>query len=97
MTPWRFEPAALLELESAALHYDSQRSGLGREFTAAVRSALAAICIDPSANPTAGNSVRRRRVLLFPYDVIFGIDVDGVVVVAVAHHHRRPGYWRRRV
>jgi len=96
MTPWRFEPAALIELESAAFHYDGQRSGLGREFTAAVRSAMIAICPDPEANPTAGKSVRRRRVLLFPYDVIFGIDSDGVVVVAVAHHHRRPGYWQRR-
>ncbi|MDZ4684755.1 MAG: hypothetical protein SH850_06655 [Planctomycetaceae bacterium] len=96
MTPWRFEAEALAELEAASARYDDERGGLGLEFTVAVETAIEAACHDPTANPIERGNVRRRRVLRFPYDVIFGIDAAGVVVVAVAHHHRRPTYWRKR-
>jgi hypothetical protein len=32
-----------------------------------------------------------------PYGVIYNIDQDGILVVAVAHLHRRPAYWQNRV
>ncbi len=40
-----------------------------------------------------------RRIVLkrFPYDVVFLLDRDRVVILAYAHHSRRPGYWRERV
>jgi hypothetical protein len=31
----------------------------------------------------------------FPYRVVFQAEGDRVTVVAIAHHGRRPGYWRR--
>jgi toxin ParE1/3/4 len=33
----------------------------------------------------------------FPYSVIYSLLEDDVLVVAVAHHRRRPFYWRDRV
>jgi toxin ParE1/3/4 len=97
MTPWRFEPEALDDLQAASARYDSERNGLGLEFVLAVETAIAAVCVDPAANPIARGPLRRRRVLRFPYDVIFGINATSVVIVAVAHHHRRPGYWQKRI
>jgi plasmid stabilization system protein ParE len=40
-----------------------------------------------------------RRIVLhrFPYLVIFRVTVSAVEVIAVAHGHRRPDYWRDRV
>jgi len=32
----------------------------------------------------------------FPYDVVYIVHDDVVSILAVAHHHRRPGYWRDR-
>lgn len=96
MTSWRFEPEAFTELEAASARYNAERNGLGLEFTMTVEAAIQALCHDPIANPVARGKLRRRRVLRFPYDDIFGIDSDGVVIIAVAHHQRRPGYWSPR-
>ena len=40
-----------------------------------------------------------RRVLLnrFPYSLIYGIDEDAIVIIAVAHQHREPRYWAERL
>jgi toxin ParE1/3/4 len=32
----------------------------------------------------------------FPYTVLYRVKNDEIFVTAVAHHSRRPGYWRRR-
>jgi len=40
----------------------------------------------------------RRRVLRrFPYSIVFLLEPAEIVIVAVAHHKRRPGYWIGRV
>jgi hypothetical protein len=33
----------------------------------------------------------------FPYLVVFREQTSGVEIIAIAHGHRRPGYWRNRV
>ena len=33
----------------------------------------------------------------FPYAVVYLELVDEIVVVAIAHSHRKPGYWRGRI
>lgn len=32
----------------------------------------------------------------FPYDIVYRVTTADLEVLAVAHHRRRPGYWRRR-
>ena len=40
---------------------------------------------------------KRRYVMkLFPYSLIYTFSGDEIRILAVAHHSRRPGYWRRR-
>ena len=41
--------------------------------------------------------VRRFLLNRFPYIVVMACLNDELVVVAVAHQHRRPGYWRKRL
>jgi hypothetical protein len=33
----------------------------------------------------------------FPYDIVVRERVDEIIVVAVAHQSRRPGYWKNRL
>lgn len=51
-------------------------------------------------HPEIGESLARgeRRLLLrrFPYKLIYRPHADRIFIVAVAHHKRRDGYWRRR-
>jgi mRNA-degrading endonuclease RelE of RelBE toxin-antitoxin system len=41
--------------------------------------------------------VRKARLRTFKYNVIYVIDDTEVVIVAVAHYRRRPGYWHSRL
>jgi hypothetical protein len=53
-------------------------------------------------NATAGASIsgdgltRRALVARFPYQVVYRIRPGEIVIVAVAHLKRRPGYWKNR-
>jgi hypothetical protein len=39
---------------------------------------------------------RRVNCPVFPYHVAYFIRGETIVIAAVAHGHRRPGYWRER-
>jgi hypothetical protein len=41
--------------------------------------------------------VRRCRARVFPYAVLYTIEADYILIVAIAHGKRRPGYWRHRL
>ncbi len=96
MIPYTFHPEADAELEEAALFYESRLAGLGKSFAAEVERTIALVREFPEAGSQVGP--RRRRVLVarFPYSIVYRQDSDAIVIVAVAHQRRRPGYWRRR-
>lgn len=90
------------EAVEAAGWYEGERPGLGVEFHAALESALGLLEGDfPPVTPVPGAPAKRgaKRIILkrFPYDVVFQVRGDEIVVIAVAHHGRRPGYWRDRL
>lgn len=43
-----------------------------------------------------GDDPRTRRLLVgrFPYQVVYRLRATEIVIVAVAHLKRRPGYWK---
>jgi plasmid stabilization system protein ParE len=98
----RLDPRAAAELEQAADWYDGQRTGLGRDLVLEVRAAVRALARRPRAgSPIEGVDptldVRRVRVGRFPYQVVYVTLDDDVVVIAIAHDRRQPGYWAARV
>ncbi len=50
--------------------------------------------------PAAGaETLRGTRALVlhkFPYSLIYRLDGEEIRIIAVAHHSRRPKYWRKR-
>lgn len=92
----RFLLPARQEFLDAMLAYDSVKSGLGGEFRAAVREAVARIQAYPQAWHRLDDSIRRCLVRRFPYAIIYAHDVDDLLVIAVAHMRREPSYWRTR-
>jgi toxin ParE2 len=97
----RFLPAAVLELEAAADDYEEARPNLGSEFRREVRSIVALIerhhRIGPSVSSGTKTALREFLLDRFPYRLIYGIDANDIIIVALAHQHRRSGYWRGRV
>lgn len=96
MIPYTFHPDADAELEEAALFYESRMAGLGRSFAAEVERTIALLREYPDAGSAVGPKRRRVLVARFPYSIVYRQDSDAIVIVAVAHQRRRPGYWRRR-
>ena len=77
----------------AAAYYELQVAGLGHEFLEKIASAVADIAENPERWPLVGLNVRRRLVHRFPYGLLYRVDPEEVVVLAVAHLHRHPTYW----
>jgi len=102
MSAVRILEAAAAEAAGAAAWYESQRVGLGADFREDFKAALGTLeeGVVPGS-PWPGRLGERgvKRILLkrFPFSVVFVASSGGKVVLAVAHHRRRPAYWRGRV
>lgn len=94
--PLRLHQAAQLEFEEAAACYDAKDTGLGSAFLAEVTHALEQIRTFPEAAPVGFGSVRARVLVAFPYSLHYAVLDDMVFVLSLAHHSRRPFYWRER-
>lgn len=92
-----FHPAARLELNQAVDYYEGCQAGLGRRFAEEVFATIARILKYPEAWPLLSRRARRCLTTRFPYGVIYVVRDADVRILAVAHSHRRPGYWRSRV
>lgn len=98
---YRYHPEARRELDEAVDWYEDAATGLGADFFDEVEAAVRDACehpvrwpLFPSVDPALAV---RRRVLRFPYSVAWLVQPDQIVIVAVAHAKRRPGYWLDRL
>lgn len=90
------------EIREAAAWYAERDRSVGARFVAAVDEAIRATMRWPDAGTPvedvrADLVVRRVPVGRFPYQLVYAADSDVLYVLAVAHHHRRPGYWAERL
>ncbi|MDV6317953.1 hypothetical protein [Chromohalobacter sp. HP20-39] len=89
------------EAIEAAAWYEYEQPGLGTEFFAAVDAAIDVIeenLIPLAPLPEEAGNIGAKRLILerFPYDIVVIELPEETVVIAVAHHSRKPGYWLER-
>jgi toxin ParE1/3/4 len=96
MIPHRFDPDARADFLAAIAYYEECRAGLGRRFRQAVEAAITKASETPLSYRVLRAPFRRCLVPKFPYSVIFSIEQDHILVIAVAHAKRKPGYWLSR-
>jgi plasmid stabilization system protein ParE len=92
-----FHPEARLEYRDAAAFYETCRSGLGAAFTIEVEAAIERIVKNPESWRVIEQDVRRCLTHTFPYGILYSIESNSILIVAVMHLHRQPGYWRERL
>jgi plasmid stabilization system protein ParE len=100
--PDRFDPDAAAEYAAAALWYAERDVEVAARFRAHVLATIASVCESPARSPSLRGvpkrlGVRRRLVPRFPYAVVYMELEQEILILAVAHLRRRPGYWRGRV
>ena len=93
----RLLESAEAELDDAIAWYASQAPGLGDAFLIETLKTLKLIEQYPKAWHPLTQQVRRCRLRRFPYSVIYAQEGSDLLVLAVAHQHRKPGYWRARL
>ena len=91
----RFAEAARSDVRDAFEWYLTRSPRAARRFLAEVDRATAFIREAPRVWPAFELDTRRYLLHGFPYSLIFRESED-LVVVAVAHHKRRPGFWHSR-
>ena len=87
-------PAAESDAAEAFRWYSERNKLAADGFRAEVLDAIDRLVDAPlsRAADEAGN--RKRVVRRFPYSVCYEVNGNTVTVLAVAHHRRRPNYWR---
>jgi len=93
---------AIEEIADAALWFDSQAPGLGNEFWQLVDRSLAAIEENPhrfakSEFAASDIDLRFAYVRRFQYVIHFAIEPKEILIVAITHAARKPGYWLSRI
>lgn len=94
----RFHRLAVTEIEHEVDYYESRQPGLGEELEAEIDTVIAMVRRFPEAAPRWKHRADRRVALLdrFPFSLTYQIAGDEIVILALAHTSRRPGYWARR-
>lgn len=93
----QFDQDARAEFLAAVDYYEECQSGLGRRFRDLVENEVNNIDFMPSRFRVFRSPFRRCLIPNFPYYIIFSIESNLILVVAVAHAKRRPGYWLNRI
>ena len=91
-----FIEEAEAELFDAALWYESKETGLGKRFRDEVARVIDSIATNPLLWRERSGGYRRVNCPVFPYYIPYVIRDNIIIIAAVAHEHRKPGYWKTR-
>ena len=94
---YEFHPEALEEYRQAALWYGEREPEVGLKFAASVEDAIARIVEAPTRWRLVDEGVRRCLTRIFPFGILYTIENDFVLIVAVMHFSREPEYWKSRI
>lgn len=92
-----FHPEALAEFRTATEYYEQQQTGLGERFASAFEASVAHVAAAPESWRVIEDDIRRCLTAVFPYAVLYSIEPGYILIVAVMHCRREPGYWRSRI
>ena len=93
----RFLTLAQQEVDEAVAWFEERAEGRGVNFLDELDRVVRLVKAYPFASPQIDREIRKRLFARFPYSLIYGIDRNKIVVIAVAHSRRAPHYWADRL
>ncbi len=94
--PVRVSEAAQEEIRQAELWYWEQSEAAALSFDQEIQQSLSRLREFPGIGPKNDNT-RRWLMFRFPYAIIYRIEEDHILIVALAHQAQKPGYWHSRL
>lgn len=101
MIPIRYHPAAWHELAAAIEYNEVELPGRGLRLEEQVARVLSQLQQFPHSAPVwpgfdKSYEVRRSKVRRHPYLLVYTVRSDQLIILAVAHTKKKPGYWADR-
>jgi toxin ParE1/3/4 len=94
---YEFHREALEEYRQAALWYAKREPELALQFIGSVEDSIKRVVDAPTRWRVIDEDVRRCLTRVFPFAILYTIEPDFLLIVAVMHCSREPGYWKLRV
>jgi plasmid stabilization system protein ParE len=92
----RFHEEASAELEAAFEWYYLRSEFAAASFAEEIDQAIELIAQRPNRWPISSPGIRKFVLQRFPFAIFYREINSGIQILAVAHGHRKPGYWARR-
>jgi toxin ParE1/3/4 len=92
-----FHEEASLEYEAAFEWYFERSTSVASRFAAELNRAIGMMAEAPQRWPASTYDTRKFLLQRFPFAVVYREFPSMVQVLAIAHGHRRPGYWKERL
>ncbi len=84
------------ELIEAAEWYELSSAKIAVELSDEFRKGLMKIKNNPYQSQILRSNYRKVNLYKFPYKIVFTIEGNEIIIVAFAHHKRKPGFWENR-
>ena len=97
MIGYRFLSPALEEAGEAAEYYDETNSRLAQEFLDELENKIKMLRSFPLTGSLAGDGLRTSGLSRFPFNIVYYLHQETLVIVAISHQSRRPDYWVNRL
>jgi toxin ParE1/3/4 len=92
-----FHPDALIEYSEAVQYYVQQSKELAQAFVNVVEDAIYRIKEYPDRYPPVEDDIHRCLTKKFPYAILYSIEKDYILILAIMHCNRKPDYWKSRL
>jgi plasmid stabilization system protein ParE len=94
---YSFHPAAQAEFAQATLYYFEKSPSLASVFYTEVECVIEGIVENPLLYRVIDEDVRRCLTKRFPYAILYTIEDNYILMLAVMHCSRDPLYWKHRI
>jgi plasmid stabilization system protein ParE len=87
---------AELEILAAIFFYKERAGDLALDFYSEFKKSCEEIATFPEFWGSVGSGYRRKLLSRYPYGIIYRIEEEEILIIALAHTSRRPEYWKDR-
>jgi len=90
-------PEAEDDLKATFSWYEDKRIGLGYDFLLQVDAGINFINRNPEIHPIEYKGTRKHLIKRFPYKIIYLVEEEEIIILAVIHGKRRPDLIKKRI
>ena len=85
------------DLKEAFSWYEDKRTGLGYDFLLQIDAGINFINRNPEIYPIEYKGTRKHVIKRFPYKIVYLVEEEKIIILAVIHCKRRPDLIKKRI